>query len=184
LKEAIPEEIFKLEPLMKIRKRTFPQAAGSILNGALREMGLSSSLARQSIVVRWPEIVASAVAKHARAERLVGDTLYVVVDSSVWMNELSAIRLTLLDKLNAWLGPGIPKIREIRFGQVSWRRGELKEANDQPAPSSAKVEPDEKSLRISRSNINLVKDEEVRKIIERLIYKDARLQATKKISSK
>ncbi len=169
---------------MKIRKRTFPQAAGSILHGALREMGLSSSLARQSIVVRWPEIVASAVAKHARAERLLGDTLYVVVDSSVWMNELSAIRLTLLDKLNASLGPGVPKIREIRFGQVSWRRGEQKDADASPAMAPANVEPDEKSLRISRSNINLVKDDEVRKIIERLILKDARLQATKKIPSR
>lgn len=54
--------------------------------GALRRMGLGSSLARQSIVNRWPKIVDRVIAKRAKAERLVDDTLYVVVDSSVWMN--------------------------------------------------------------------------------------------------
>lgn len=161
---------------MKRKNSSFPRAAGSILFETLRQMGLSSSLARQSIVTRWPKIVDSVIAKRARAERLMGDTLYVVVDSSVWMNELAAMKSVLLDKLNASLEPGVPRIRDIKFTRLSWNRGRHDEPQASPTRRKA-LPPDKKAIEISTQSIDAIKDPEIRRVIERLIQKDACFKA-------
>ncbi len=158
---------------MKQRDRSYPKPAGSVLFDTLRQMGLSSTILRQSIVPRWPHIVDSVVSKHARAERLMGDTLYVVVDSSVWMNELSAIKMVLLEKLNSNLERDVPRIKDIKFRQISWRRENItRKASAVPKPSTDHP-PDQTALKISTQNIEAIKDSEVRRVIERLIHKDA-----------
>ena len=62
----------KASAMKKQRDRSYPKPAGSVLFDTLRQMGLSSTILRQSIVTRWPHIVDSVVSKHARAERLMG----------------------------------------------------------------------------------------------------------------
>ncbi|MGC8659460.1 MAG: DUF721 domain-containing protein [Desulfomonilaceae bacterium] len=162
---------------MKRKGLTRPAAAGSVLLNTLRRMGLGSALSRQSIVTRWPRIVDSVIAKHARAERLVGDTLHVYVDSSVWMNELAAVKLVLLEKINSKIDPEAPKIKDIRFSQTTWRRGEFAKENTRPGPPSIEMAPDTTAIEVSISNINSIKNTEIRRIVERIIRKDARFKA-------
>ncbi len=164
---------------MKKRERSYPKPAGSVLFETLKRMGLSSALARQSIVSRWPNIVDSVVARHARAERLMGDTLYVVVDSSVWMNELSAIKMVLLDKLNSKLGRDVPKIEDIKFRQIAWRSVDVNNAISTSRSSSTTLPPDEAVLEVSTRSIHAIKNEEIRDIVERLIQKDAYYKANR-----
>jgi hypothetical protein len=163
---------------MKRKSSFFPTPAGSILMGALRRMGLGSSLARQSIVNRWPKIVDRVIAKRAKAERLVDDTLYVVVDSSVWMNELSANKFTLLEKINATLEPGVPRIRDIKFTQSSWNRISRKDSQVPETPEVKSVPVDEKALEVSTRGIDNIRDLEIRSMLERIIRKDAQLKAS------
>jgi hypothetical protein len=156
----------------------FPKPAGSILLETLKRMGLGSSLARQSIVNRWPAIVDKVIAKRAQAERLVDDTLYVVVDSSVWMNELSANKFTLLEKINATLGPGVQRIRDIKFTHSSWNRRAAKDLSISETPEAESVAVDEKALEVSIREIEKISDLEIRAMLERIIRKDARLKAS------
>jgi hypothetical protein len=156
----------------------FPTPAGSILMGALRRMGLGSFLARQSIVNQWPKIVDRVIAKRAKAERLVDDTLYVVVESSVWMNELSANKFALLEKINATLEPGVPKIRDIKFTQSSWNRISRKDSQVQETPEVKSVPVDEKALEVSTRGIDNIRDLEIRAMLGRIIRKDAQLKAS------
>jgi len=123
--------------------------------GALRRMGLGSSLARQSIVNRWPKIVDRVIAKRAKAERLVDDTLYVVVDSSVWMNELSANKFTLLEKINATLEPGVPRIRDIKFTQSSWNRISRKDSQVPETPEVKSVPWTKRPLKFQRVELTI-----------------------------
>ncbi|MGO8881830.1 MAG: DciA family protein [Desulfomonilaceae bacterium] len=164
---------------MKQRERSYPKPAGSVLFETFRQMGLSSALARQSIVARWPNIVDSVVTRHARAERLMGDTLYVVVDSSVWMNELSAIKMVLLEKLNSKLGRDVPKIKDIKFRQISWRHLDVNPTAPSSRGPATTLPPDEVALKISTRSIHAIKNAEIRDIVERLIQKDARYKANR-----
>jgi hypothetical protein len=157
---------------MKYDRKSRPEAAGSILAGAFDRMGLKPAIARHRIVNLWPRIVDKVVAAHATAETVSGSTLQVSTDSSVWMNELAAIKTVLLEKINACLPADAPPITDIRFYQRSSRRHTAQEA---PPPRS--FEPNEKDLEADRILLESVKDPDLRMVFERILRKDRHLKA-------
>ncbi|MEJ2718296.1 MAG: DUF721 domain-containing protein [Deltaproteobacteria bacterium] len=144
---------------------------GSILDDVFHRMGLKPALSRQSIVYLWPKIVNSAVARHAVAEKIVGSTLHVAVDSSVWMNELAAIKDVLLGKVNSCLEASATPITDIRFFQRSYLRRS-------PTRTSPRVYPQltDDDLRMIRGALEPVKDEALRTVLKEILEKDRRLK--------
>jgi len=47
----------------------------------------------------WPEIVGEKVANHARPVDLIGDTLYLTVDSSAWFHHLFLLKGEIVKKV-------------------------------------------------------------------------------------
>ena len=161
-------------------KKTDPKPVSQALGNVLQRLGLNKALSRHSIALRWPKLVDSVIANHTKIDKISGDTIFVIVDSAVWMSELSAVRLKLLDKVNRELGKGVAPFKEIRFIQRSWAR-------TRPEPEVKEQEiapPDEKHLRSVRQILNPLKDEELKRIIDRIVEKDRRLKASRDSSGK
>lgn len=154
-----------------------PVSAGSLVDGVLEGLGLRRGLSRHSVVQLWPKIVDTTVARHTKCEKLVDSTLYVLVDSSVWMNELAALKRVLLDKVNGCLEPGTPKITDIRFQQRSWAKS-ADETQESPAPDAP---PTEENKRMVRRALEPVKDEHLKKALERILEKDRVLKSRREI---
>ncbi|MEW6111456.1 MAG: DUF721 domain-containing protein [Thermodesulfobacteriota bacterium] len=157
---------------MTTRKKSTPVRAGSIITNALEALGLGPALARHKVVNMWPRIVHSAIAKHAHAERLSGSTLYVAVDSSVWMNELAAIKPVLLKKVNACLGPDAAPITDIKFSLKSDAGCDRQEPPILEPPDTDEEEPE-----ATRELLELVKEDELREVFRKIMKKDRRLQS-------
>lgn len=147
------------------------QSAGEVLQALLARWGMTGPLARYSLVADWPRVVEPSVARHAKAHKIVDSTLYVIVDSSVWMNELAALKPVLLAKINSSLPAGTPPIKDIRFQQRSWGF----ESNEEPAESPVPA-PDEESQHAVRKILAPVPDEELRSVITRILEKDRHLK--------
>jgi hypothetical protein len=156
---------------MKQKKPKQAESVGAILNNVLDGLGLKAAISRHRIVQLWPTIVNTAVARHAVAEKVTGPTLHVVVDSSVWMNELAAVKNVLLEKVNAHLDPAAAPITDIRFHQRSWAGASRPDVSD-PVPP----EPSADDIRLTQLALEPVKDEELREIIKRLLEEDRRLK--------
>jgi len=155
---------------MKRNIHNKPVPAGAILQKALSGLGLQAALARHNVIQLWPKIVEEPVSNHAQAEKLVGSTLYVVVDSSVWMNEIAAIKNVLLEKINSCLPPRVAAITDIRFHQRSWagtKSSELRSSAPPPPPT-------EKDSRIARQVLEPIKDGHLKTVLQRILEKDRR----------
>ncbi len=163
---------------MKRRRQKNLVSAGSVLGKVLTQLGLSPSLSKHNIIQLWPKIVDSAVSRHAKAEKVVGSTLHVIVDSSVWMNELSAIKNVLIDKVNARIRSEAAKITEIRFSQRSWAKERPKE--EDAATTSPRRELTEKEARLVRTLLEPVKDDRLKALLKRILEKDALLKQAPK----
>jgi predicted nucleic acid-binding Zn ribbon protein len=152
---------------MTRRPKGIPVTAELVLRDVVSRLGLKSGLSRHRVVHLWPRIVEPTVARHARAERVVGGTLHVIVDSSVWMFELATIKDLLLEKVNAFLDAGAAKITDIRFSQRSWGTQKPKEA---PAPPSPQLGPQD--LRIVGQILEPIQDDTLKALLQRILEKD------------
>lgn len=158
---------------MKRNRLKEPVKAGSVLGKLLSEFGLRNALSKHALVNLWPKIVDAPIARHAKAERVAGSTLHVIVDSSVWMNELSAVKTVLIEKLNEHVRSGEAAITDIRFNQRSWAKQEPQTpSNAQPQ----KLTPED--VRMVRTLLEPVRDAGVRQVIKRILEKDVLLKRT------
>ncbi len=89
------------------------RTVGELLTALLDRLELGSAAKATLAVIRWPEIVGSQIAAHARAERVRRGVLTVSVDSGVWATELSAHLPVLLERLSQAVGEGV--VTDVHF---------------------------------------------------------------------
>jgi len=78
--------------------------AGDVLKNLLRDRGLEEGVRRHSALLGWEEVVGRRIAGRARPREMRGKTLFVEVDGSAWIQELTFLREEILEKLNRRVG--------------------------------------------------------------------------------
>jgi predicted nucleic acid-binding Zn ribbon protein len=86
---------------------------GKVLAEVVRNLGISRKLSEQRAVVDWQKIVGRRIAEHSRATRVDSGRLFVEVDSSVWAQELTLMKRTILRQVNDRTGSAT--IENIHF---------------------------------------------------------------------
>jgi hypothetical protein len=91
---------------------------GAILSGLAKRLGLESRLAEVRVQREWREMIGEPIASHAWPVQIRFKKLYLVVENSVWLHQLTFLKPVLLEKLQAAIGPD--RITEImmRVGDV------------------------------------------------------------------
>jgi len=74
---------------------------GTILSGLAKRLGLESRLLELRLQHRWHEIVGDPIASHTWPAQIRFKKLYLIVQNSVWLQQLTFLKPTLLAKLNA-----------------------------------------------------------------------------------
>ena len=105
-------------------RRDDPQPLRAALGGLLRDQGWQAQAAVGSVFGRWPEIVGAEMAAHTRPERLDGDELVVIADSTAWATQVRWLAKDLIRTLNAELGSGTVSTVKIRGPEQPRRPGE------------------------------------------------------------
>jgi hypothetical protein len=84
-----------------------------VIKGLAQNFGWEKGIASAMLERRWSEIVGEAIAFHTHPEEIRFDTLTILVDSAVWMHELSFLKKALIEKVNRLLGKA--GVRNIHF---------------------------------------------------------------------
>ena len=87
----------------RYRRKSEPGAVDQILKSALKAAGLDDKIAKYSFVSAWPEIVGEEIARRSRPECIRGKTLVVRVADSVWAQELTFHKKTILARVQRHL---------------------------------------------------------------------------------
>lgn len=97
-----------------------------------RRYGLEAKLMEHRLRRAWPEIVGKQIAAHTRPHAIRFKKLYLVAESSVWLQQLMFLKPVLLEKIN---GAGeAPLVTDIvfRVGQVGDTCGQTHGGRDHP----------------------------------------------------
>jgi hypothetical protein len=103
--------------------RAFFDSVGSVLKSLVHRYGLESKLLEYQLRRRWPEIAGEQIAAHTCPDGIRFRKLYLIVENSVWLHQLTFLKPTLLESINAAaVGPGgSPAVTDIvlRVGEVA-----------------------------------------------------------------
>ena len=105
-------------------RRDDPQPLGTAIQGLLNDQGWQAAARVGSVFGRWPEIVGAEMAAHTKPDRLDGDELVVIADSTAWATQVRWLAKDLIRTLNAELGSGTVATVKIRGPEQPRRPGE------------------------------------------------------------
>lgn len=90
-----------------------PEKAGEILSRLTDRMGIAARLEKEKAVVLWEEAVGEGIARRSKATSVRGETLFVTVQNSMWLQELALLKEGIIAKLNSLAGSDV--VRDIVF---------------------------------------------------------------------
>ena len=91
-----------------------PERLGNIVSGVIDDAGLRARVEQAAIIPEWHRLVGQQIAGVTRPQSITANgTLFVLVKTNAWMNELSLLEPELLRSLNDH--PNRPQIKRIRW---------------------------------------------------------------------
>jgi hypothetical protein len=103
-------------PLEKAAART-AKGAGEVLPGILQELRIDRRQSETEIVKVWNNLIDPSIVAHAQPTGLNKGTLFVTVDSSVWLDEIVRYRRReILDRLQHSFGKDLISKISFRVG--------------------------------------------------------------------
>jgi len=99
------------------------------LDDLAQRFGLSGKLLEHRLQRQWSAIVGNHVAAHTRPESIRFKKLYVIADSSVWVQQLTFLKPSLLESINAAAGSSIVTDIVLRIGEVAHESTEDPDSN-------------------------------------------------------
>jgi predicted nucleic acid-binding Zn ribbon protein len=102
---------------LEIAQATPARAAGAVLPKLFQDLRLEGRRAEAEVVKVWNQLIDPAVVAHAQPVGLRKGTLFVVVDSSVWLSEIVRYRREeILERLQHSFGAALVKKISYRVG--------------------------------------------------------------------
>jgi hypothetical protein len=91
---------------------------GTILSGLAKRLGLQSHLFELRLQQQWREIVGEPIGSHTWPAQIRYKKLYLTVRNSVWLQQLTFLKPTLLAKLNERAGTDLVTDIAFRVGEI------------------------------------------------------------------
>jgi len=147
--------------------RAFFDSVGSVLKNLVQRYGLESKLLDYRLRQHWPEIAGEQIATHTRPDGIRFRKLYLIVENSVWLQQLTFLKPTLLENINAAAvgAGGSPAVTDIvlRVGNIA--DGPPEESTQQEKGNSNQAQgagPERDSLEQASARAGAITDPELR----------------------
>jgi hypothetical protein len=131
----------------------------AVLDRIAPRLGLQAKLWELRLRQRWPSILGEMIAAHTAPERIRFKKLYVLVESSVWSQQLTFLKRELLDKIARATEPGLVEDLVFRVGELPVRRETDGLPSDTRAPEP---QPSAQLLKDAAAHTAVIADPELR----------------------
>lgn len=158
------------------KKTKLPVEIGGILEKVLKNLGISGQLKLIRIMSQWEKIFGPPISRITFPRDLKGKTLFVDVQDSVWLQQLTFMDKMIMDKVNQRLNSKAVEKIHFSVGIIPERI----EPVEAPMKPLDEMTLDNEDLDEISEYVSGVKDMELRKDLRRLIGKDKKLKKLRK----
>lgn len=121
--------------------RGFFTPFGSVLASLAQRYGLGTKLVEYKLHQHWGMIAGDAVAAHTRPDTIRFKKLYLLVENSVWLQQLTFLKPALIERINASAGHPVVSDIVLRVGDVSCEAPEtVRGPRSEDAPRTSNLE--------------------------------------------
>ncbi len=132
--------------------------------------GFAVRLGEYRLQQQWQAIAGASVASHTWPTRIRFRTLHVAVDNSVWLHQLTYLKATLLENIQA-------AMNDLDVQDILFRLGDIPESPERPAHEITPAIADEAAARqvspearqIAADCAHVVQDNALRESLTRII---------------
>lgn len=151
----------------------FPSRVGWVLDRVFKNLDIDKKMRQLEALNRWREVVGDNINLHTRPLAIRKNSLFVLVDSSSWLAQLTYLRHKIISEFHRRYGEGVVENIYFRMGEVkkggSVKRGApVKERKSGPKLPKREVERIEGVL-------GTVKDASLSQVLRRILIKDKKL---------
>ncbi|WP_169313125.1 DciA family protein [Acetonema longum] len=160
-----------------------------ILSGTLKQIGIKEKYNSQSVIVHWGSIVGQDIASQAYPTHVRNQILFVAASSPVWAHHLSMMKEQILEKIRQFTGQKQVSIKDIRFhaGKLpALQEFQNRENSGQDLEIRQKlrcIQLDRENLSQIQDMITVIKDQELRSRVERILLKEWKWKKVKQQES-
>ena len=138
---------------------------GTILSTVAKQLGLEQRLVELRIQQQWPALVGEPIGSHTWPVQIRFHKLYLLVENSVWLQQLTFLKPALLAKLNAEAGSELLTDIVLRVGEIPSR-----EAEPSPTtPALQKTAASDKELAEFAAHASAIQDPGIRQRFREVI---------------
>jgi hypothetical protein len=148
--------------------QSFFDSIASVLSGIARRHGMEAKLLEHKLLKNWAGIAGEQIAAHTRPDQIKFKKLYLIAESSVWIQHLTFLKPELIEKVNAEAGRPIVTDVVLRVGSVP-RKEEVRGSRfevEQSAPphelQTSNFEPSASAKEEAEAHAAVVTDPELR----------------------
>ncbi len=147
-----------------------PTAITPILKSMSLKLGLEKEMGLYRLQEEWAQLVGETIAQHTAPEKMQFKTLTLLVDSPVWMHELTFLKTGLIEKINKHLGAETVKTLHLKVNaSLPHRKIQTKKIKRR----SFKI-LDEKDKAVITQELSSVSDDHLKKWIQKAMEKHLR----------
>jgi len=151
------------------RKKSDLDHIGDVLQKTLKKRKLRVSVKDQHISEAWQKAVGPIIAAQTMAQNVRGDTLFVKVSTSTWMQQLQFMKQEILNKVNAVFTDKTISNIYFSIGQIPVPP---QQGQPEALPDLTQYPLRTRDLKIIEESTKSISDEELRDILKRVMTKE------------
>lgn len=151
-----------------MRTSGYFSSVASVLTSLARRYGMETKLLEHRLAQRWGEIAGDQIAAHTRPDQIRFKKLYLIVENSVWLQQLLFLKPELIEKVNAVAGSRLVTDIVLRVGEVG---GQSRSATSDIQREEDAAGPAPEALAQATSYAAGIKDPELRARLAQVVAK-------------
>jgi hypothetical protein len=141
----------------------------TILDTFFQRRKLDSRLKGFRVFDIWEEAVGTRIARHSQPKGFKDHILWVTVDNSIWMHQLTFLEGQIKEKLNQMMGSSLVEKIRFQIGEIHSSSPETSEKASLPVWQE--VELDDAVKEEIEKEVEIIKDDELKTRLKNLFRK-------------
>jgi len=153
-----------------MKRSSFPSSVGEVLERLFNKLSIDKKLKEVNALKLWEEVTGEKISQHSLPLFVRKGNLFVRVDSSGWLTQLTYLKLEIISELNERLGRESIKNIYFRLGEVKKKRkGKIKAAK-------VRIDLEKEELARIKERLKGIKNKSFQPVLSRILIKDKKIK--------